>query len=118
MNDRPSPEAAMAKLEQMRLDAEETLRKYEELQEQAGANAVETSSDDGLVRVKLDGDGQVAEINIDEYAMRQRQTLSYTIVELIERAQTEHAEKMAEMAQAMIGDKVDLAAIIEQHRNR
>lgn len=106
------PEAMLRRLEQMQADAEATLAKYNQLSEEMGATEIEAMSDDGLVRVKLDSDGKVAEIHIDEYAMRMRQSLAPTIMAVIEMAKAEYGAKMTEMAQAFLGDKMDVTAII------
>lgn len=118
MNDRdarPDPQEMLARLEAMQREAEETLRKYEEMNAQMGADAVEVFSEDGLVRVKLDADGKVAEIGIDEHAMRQRQSLAPTIIALIQEATAAYSLKMADMAQALLGDKMDVMGMINQH---
>jgi DNA-binding protein YbaB len=107
-----NPEAMMQRLEQMRAEAEATLAKYEELAAEAGADAVEVFTEDGLVRVKLDGDGKVAEIGIDEQAMRMRQSLGPTIIALISEAKATYGMKMATMAQALVGDKIDVMGMV------
>lgn len=109
---RPAPEEMFRRLQQMQEDAERTLAKYEELSQELGTVAIEAYSDDGLVRVKLDADGRLAEIGIDEHAMRMRQSLSPTILAVIERAKAEYGVKMAEMAQALVGDKFDVNALV------
>lgn len=112
-NARPrDPEEMLRRLQQMQEDAERTLAKYEELSEQMGTTEVEAVSDDGLVRVKLDGDGKIAEIRIDEYAMRMRQTLGPTILAVIDDAKAQYGVKMTEMAQSLLGDKIDVAALV------
>ncbi|MFB9658530.1 YbaB/EbfC family nucleoid-associated protein [Glycomyces mayteni] len=113
--ERPTdPEAMMRRLEQMQAEAESMLAKFNELSEQLGAEAVEVFSEDGRVRVKLDADGKVAEIGIDEYAMRARQSLAPTITALIQEATATHALKMAQMAQALVGDKIDVMGMINR----
>lgn len=109
------PEAAFARLEEMMQKAEATLAKYEELSAEAGADAVEVVSEDGYVRVKLDKDGKVAEIGIDEYAMRMRQSLSPTIMGLIEEAKATYGMKMASMAQALAGDSIDVMGMVTRN---
>jgi DNA-binding protein YbaB len=106
------PEAMMRRLEQMRAEAEATLAKYEELSAASGADAVEVFSADGYVRVKLDAEGKVAEIGIDEYAMRMRQSLSPIIMALIQEAKATYGMKMAAMAQALVGDKIDVMGLV------
>lgn len=116
MSDRPTdPQEMLARLERMQREAEETLSKYEELRVQMDADAVEAYSEDGLIRVKLDSEGQVAEIDIDETAMRRRQTLSMTIRAVIDEAVATHALKMADMAQALLGDKMDVMGLVTQN---
>ncbi|HEU5127814.1 MAG TPA: YbaB/EbfC family nucleoid-associated protein [Glycomyces sp.] len=115
MTDRPDPQEMMARLEQMQREAEATMRKYEELRAEMGADAVEAYSEDGLVRVRLDADGKVAEIHIDESAMRQRQSLGRVVHAVIDEAVATHAVKMADMAQALVGDKIDVMALMNEH---
>ncbi|WP_026923455.1 YbaB/EbfC family nucleoid-associated protein [Glycomyces arizonensis] len=116
MSDRPTdPQEMLARLERMQREAEETLSKYEELRVQMDADAVEAYSEDGLIRVKLDSEGQVAEIGIDETAMRRRQTLGMTIRAVIDEAVATHALKMADMAQALLGDKMDVMGLVTQN---
>ncbi|GAB3656139.1 YbaB/EbfC family nucleoid-associated protein [Glycomyces tarimensis] len=112
---RPDPEAMLAKLEAMQRDAEQTLRKYEEMRAELDANAVEAFSEDGLVRVKLDADGRVAEIGIDEMAMRRHQTLSGTIRSTVDEALAGYAIQSAEMAQQFVGDKFDFSAMLDSY---
>jgi DNA-binding protein YbaB len=104
----------LERLERMRTDAEATLRKYEELSAELGADAVEVHSDDGLILVRLDKNGRVDDIRIDEMAMRHRQTLGPIIVSLIEEATATYGLKMAEMAQELAGDKIDVAGMIDR----
>jgi DNA-binding protein YbaB len=115
MSDRLGPEAMLQRLEQMKAEAEATLAKYEELSAEAGADAVEVVSEDGLVRVKLNADGKVVEIGIDEYAMRQRQSLSPTIIALINEAKATYGMKMAAMAQQLVGDKIDVMGMVTRN---
>ncbi|MEU6246660.1 YbaB/EbfC family nucleoid-associated protein [Glycomyces sp. NPDC047010] len=113
--ERPTdPEAMMQRLEQMQAEAESMLAKFNELSERLGAEAVEVFSEDGRVRVKLDAEGKVAEIGIDEYAMRARQSLAPTIMALVQEATATHAVKMAQMAQALVGDKIDVMGIVNR----
>ncbi|WP_205326020.1 YbaB/EbfC family nucleoid-associated protein [Glycomyces sp. YM15] len=109
---RPNPEEMFARIEQMQRDAEETLRKYEEMQAQMGADPIEVYSEDGLLRVELDAEGKVAEIGIDEMAMRRRQSLAPMIIALLDEAAALHSVKMAEMAQALAGDKMDVMGMV------
>lgn len=114
-NAQPNPDEIFARLEQMQREAEETIRKYEEMQAEMGADAVEVYSEDGTVRVKLDAEGKVKEIGIDEMAMRGRRTLANVIVATIQEATAVHGMKMAEMAQALVGDKMDVMGMVTQH---
>lgn len=118
MSDRsnqPDPQEMLARLEQMQAEAEETIRKFDEMSAQLGADAVEVRSEDGLVRVKLDSDGRIDEIGIDEQAMRQRQTLGPTIVSLLQEATAAYGLKMAELAQAVAGDKIDVEGLMRSY---
>ncbi|WP_026928504.1 YbaB/EbfC family nucleoid-associated protein [Glycomyces tenuis] len=112
---RPDPHEMMARLERMQAEAEETIRRFDEMSAQLGADAVEVYSEDGLVRVKLDSDGKVDEIGIDEHAMRQRQTLAPTIIALIREATAAYGLKMAELAQAVAGDKIDVDGLMRRY---
>jgi DNA-binding protein YbaB len=113
--ERPTdPESMMRRLEQMQAEAEAMLAKFNHLSEQLGADAVEVFSEDGRIRVKLDAEGKVAEIGIDEYAMRMRQSLSPTIMALIQEASATHALKMAQMAQSLVGDKIDVMGMVNR----
>lgn len=109
------PEAMMQRLEQMKAEAEATLAKYEELAAEAGTDAIEVFTEDGLLRVKLDADGKVAEIGIDEHAMRMRQSLGPAIIALIEEAKATYGMKMAAMAQALVGDKIDVMGLVTRN---
>ncbi|MEU6857686.1 YbaB/EbfC family nucleoid-associated protein [Glycomyces sp. NPDC046736] len=114
MSDKPGPQDMMARLEEIQRQAETTLRRYEDLQQQLGDQQVEVFSEDGRIAVKLDKDGKVAEIRIDESAMRMRQTLSPTIVRLIGEAQTIHEEKSAELAKQFLGGDPNLAGWLDR----
>lgn len=105
----------MARLERMREQAEATLARFDDMKAQLGAEAVEVYSEDGLLKVKLDGEGNVAEIRIDEYAMRMRQSLGPAIVALIGEAKATFGVKSAELAQAVVGDRFDLMGMLSQH---
>ena len=115
---RPTPQQMMEQLAQMQRDAEATLRKYDELSAEFGADAVEVFSDDGLLRVKLDRDGVVDEIEVNEAAMRFRQSLGPAMVALIAQARADYALKSAEMARQMLGDRIDVDAILSQYLPR
>jgi DNA-binding protein YbaB len=115
---RPSPEQMLEQLAQMQRDAEATLRKYDELSAEFGADAVEVFSDDGLLRVKLDGNGAVDEIEVNEAAMRFRQSLGPSMVALIAQARSEYALKSAEMARRMLGGRIDVDSILSQYLPR
>lgn len=115
-NERPtSPEAMLERLQQMEAEAKETLRKYDEMSQQLGADAVEVFSEDGLIAVKLDSEGRVDQIKIDESAMRFKQSLGPTIVALIQEATATYGLKMAEMAQALVGDKIDVMGMMNRY---
>lgn len=111
-NERRDPQEMLERLEQMKEEAEATIRKYEEMSADLGADAVEVVSEDGLVRVKLDADGNVDHIGIDEQAMRQRQSLGPSIMDLIQEAKATYGLKMADLAQALVGDKMDVMAMV------
>lgn len=115
-SERPTtPEAMLERLEQMEAEAQATLRKYEELSEQLGADAVEVFSEDGLVAVKLDAEGELDTVKIDEMAMRQKQTLGPAIVQLIREARATYGVKMADMAQELVGDKLDVREMMNRY---
>jgi DNA-binding protein YbaB len=113
-SERPDPNQMMARLEAMQRQAEETLRRYEGMQEEISAANIEVFSDDGLVSVKLDGNGRISEIKIDEYAMRRRQSLAPTIIALVDQARVAHAEKSAELARQFLGADPALAAMLDR----
>lgn len=115
MSDRSVPDLdeMMSRLEQMQADAERTLAKFEELRADMGL--VEAESEDGLIRVRLDADGQVEDIAIDERAMRQRQTLGRAVLAVVDEANAAFGVKMAEMAQALNGDKLDVMGMLGQY---
>ncbi|MEU5155344.1 YbaB/EbfC family nucleoid-associated protein [Glycomyces sp. NPDC021274] len=106
------PQEMLRRLEQMQADAEQMMAKYNRLAEESGASEVEVVSDDGLLRVKLDAEGKVAHIGIDEYAMRMRQSLAPAIIALIEQAKAEYGVKMTEMAQELLGDRMDVMGMV------
>jgi DNA-binding protein YbaB len=122
-SDRRDPQEMLARLERMQADAEEMLAKYNRLAEEMGTTDVEVFSEDGRIRVKLDSEGKVAEIGIDETAMRFRQTLGPMVMAVIEEAKAAYGVKMTEMAQAFLGDRIDVRGIVrdslpEHMRNR
>ncbi|GAA2291050.1 hypothetical protein GCM10009853_053500 [Glycomyces scopariae] len=112
---RPTPDQIMAEFERMRSEAEATLRKYEEVSAELGADAIEVVSEDGLLSVRLDANGKVDAIVINEGAMRFRQSLGPATVALIRRAREAYAAKTAEMARRLIGDKIDVDAVLAQY---
>lgn len=114
-SERPDPQEMMRRLEQMEAEAQETLRKFEEMSAQLGADAVEVYSEDGLIMVKLDADGKVDQIKIDEQAMRFKQSLGPTIIQLIQEASATYGMKMAEMTQALVGDKMDVMGLMNRY---
>lgn len=110
---RPNPQEMMARLEAMQRQAEETLRRYEGMQEAASAE-LEVYSEDGLIGVKLDGNARVTEIKIDEYAMRRRQSLAPTIIALVAQARIAHAEKSAELAKQFLSADPAMTALLDR----
>ncbi|GAA2140197.1 YbaB/EbfC family nucleoid-associated protein [Glycomyces algeriensis] len=106
------PQEMLRRLEQMQADAEQMMARYEQLADEMGASEVEVVSEDGLLRVKLDAEGKVAQIGIDEYAMRMRQSLAPSIMMLIEQAKAEYGVKMTEMAQSLLGDRMDVMGMV------
>jgi DNA-binding protein YbaB len=111
---RPDPQEILAKLDQMQRDAEATLRKYDELRQDLVGSGVEAVSADGYVKVKLDQDGNVTEIAIDDAALRNRSQLSTTVLDTIKEATATHALKMADMAQSLVGDRVDVMGVMSR----
>lgn len=116
MTDRPNPQDMMARLEEMQRQAEATLGRYQELQEELGAQETEAVSEDGYVAVALDGDGRISRIRIDEHAMRQKQTLGSTVIATAEQAQRLHAEKSAVLAERFLSADPRLAGLVERLR--
>ncbi|THV30101.1 YbaB/EbfC family nucleoid-associated protein [Glycomyces paridis] len=111
----PSPEEAMRQFEQIRADAEATKRRHEELSAEYGLGSVEAYSEDGTVGVRLDAQGRVDKVVIDEMGMRHRQALGYIVKAVAEEAMAMHAVKAAEMAQALLGDKIDVQGIVSRY---
>lgn len=111
---RPNPHEMMARLEAMQRQAEETVRRYEGMQAAASAANIEVFSEDGLIGVKLAGNGRVSEIKIDEYAMRKRQSLAPTIIALVAQARVAHAEKSAELAKQFLGADPAMKALLDR----
>jgi DNA-binding protein YbaB len=110
------PRSMMARIEEMQRQAEQTLAKYEELQGQFGSASVEVYSDDGLIRVALDAEGHIEAVELHEYALRFGHALGERIRFTVERAKAQHSERAAEFAQQLLGDKVDIQAILNQYR--
>jgi DNA-binding protein YbaB len=106
------PQEMLRRLEQMQADAEQMMARYDRLADEMGATEIEVVSEDGLLRVKLDAEGKVAQIGIDEYAMRMRQSLAPSIMMLIEQAKAEYGVKMTEMAQSLLGDRMDVMGMV------
>ncbi|MFG3339720.1 YbaB/EbfC family nucleoid-associated protein [Glycomyces sp. NPDC048151] len=115
--DRQDPQEMLARIDRMEQGAEQLLAKLEGLQAELGAGAVEVWSEDGLVRVKLDNEGCVDEIELHEYAMRYRSTLGEHIRQTVIQAKQVHADKTAELAQRLLGDTIDLQGILNQFRS-
>lgn len=113
---RPGPEEMMRELARMRTEAEETVAAYDRLSAEFGSDAVEAVSEDGLIRVRLDPQGKVAEIAVSEAAMRHRQTLGPAMVAVIAQARGEYAARTAEMARRLLAGRVDVDALIARYR--
>lgn len=109
-----NPDDMLAKLNEMQQEAEETLRKYEELQEQVGASTTEAVSEDGYIKVVLNSDGNVTDIDIEDSAMRHGTRLGGMIKKTVDEATATYALKMAEMAQELVGD-MDLMGMVSEH---
>lgn len=107
------PQAMFAKLEQLRSEAEETLRQFEEFRNALTNSAVEAVSQDGLVTVRLDADGQVAAIDIHDAALRHRSGLARIIRATIEEATATYAIKAAELVQPMTAN-LDVTEFVSQ----
>lgn len=114
-SDLPSPEEAMRQFEQIRAEAEATQRKHEELSAQFGLDSIEAFSPDGLVCVKLDAQGRVDKVVIEEAGMRHRQALGQIVKAVAEEAMEMYAVKAADFAQALIGDKIDVQGIVGRY---
>jgi DNA-binding protein YbaB len=114
-SDLPDPAEAMRQFEQIKADAEATKRRYDELSAELGLATVEAFSDDGLVRVRLDANGRVDKVVIDELGMRHRQALGHIVKAVAEEAKAMYAIKAAEMAQALVGDKIDVQGIVGRY---
>lgn len=115
---RPSPEEVVAEFERLKAETEATTRRFDEMAAEFGTDAVEVYSEDRQLRVKLDANGNVDEIGIEETAMRGRQTLGRAMVLLIAEARAEHQRRTTEMARRMLGDRFDLDAIMARYTPR
>lgn len=100
----------------MERQTEQTLAKYQELQAEFGSERVELYSDDGLIRVALDTDGRIDEVELHEYALRYGHALGEHIRLTIEQAKLEHSERSAQLARRLLGDKFDVQSILSQYR--
>jgi DNA-binding protein YbaB len=109
----PDLDEMLTRLDQMQRDAEQTLAKFEELH--ADMEEVEAVSEDGLIRVRLDADGQVVHIGIDERAMHSRQTLGRAVLAVVAEANAAYGVQMAEMAQALNGGAIDVMGMLNRH---
>jgi len=114
---RPNPQEMLARLEQMERNAEQLLARYEALQAETGSEAVEVYSEDGLIRVKLDREGQVDEVELHPHAMQYSRALGEHIRHTLEQARATHTERAAQIAQQLLGDKIDVQAILNQYRS-
>ncbi|WP_030144702.1 YbaB/EbfC family nucleoid-associated protein [Glycomyces sp. NRRL B-16210] len=109
----PNLDQMMARLDQMQREAEQTLAKFEELH--ADMEEVEAVSEDGLISVRLDADGQVVHIGIDERAMRHRQTLGRAVLAVVAEANAAYGVQMSEMAQALNGGAFDVKGMFDRY---
>ncbi|MEU6857974.1 YbaB/EbfC family nucleoid-associated protein [Glycomyces sp. NPDC046736] len=100
----------------MQRDAETTLARYEALQAESGLGAIEAISDDGSIKVRLDPEGRVADIDLHDAAMSHGPNLGRQVMAVIKSAKATHTEKTAELAQQLLGDKVDIQSILNQYR--
>ncbi|QSB04033.1 YbaB/EbfC family nucleoid-associated protein [Natronoglycomyces albus] len=103
-NPRPDPEEMMAKLEEMQREAEQTLAKYEQLQAEMASESTEAVSEDGSIKVVLNSEGHVTDIDIEDAAMRHGTRLGGMIRQTIDEATATYSMKMAQMAQQLVGD--------------
>ncbi|MFC4336876.1 YbaB/EbfC family nucleoid-associated protein [Salininema proteolyticum] len=90
---------AMAKIEQIQKNAQDTLAKVAELEAEHGADETTATSENGMVTVVLDSDGEITGITIDDSALRLRGNLVGVVLETIREAQGTHAMKLAKMAE-------------------
>lgn len=112
--ERPGLDDLLARVERMEQQAEATLRKYEDFRERVGGLASEGVTDDGAVRVVLDEQGEVTGVEIAESAMRHRGNLSRWVMTALQRAQAQHASRMGELAQELMGGRLDVAAMVRE----
>jgi DNA-binding protein YbaB len=113
---RRSPQELLARIEEMQRDAEAAIARYEALQAESGLDSVEADSEDGSVRIRLDAEGRVADIELHDAAMRYGTNLGRIVVAVIKEAKAIHTEKIARMTQRLLGDKIDTQAILSQYR--
>lgn len=106
------PEAILARLNVLRQNADETLRKYAEAREEAGDLTSEGFSPDGSVRVEVDDNGQIVTIDIADSALRRLSQVGGMIVAAFKEAQAAHALKMAEIA-AKMDSPLDIMSMVK-----
>ncbi|WP_025272260.1 YbaB/EbfC family nucleoid-associated protein [Haloglycomyces albus] len=102
-NNRPSPEEAMRKLEEIRQSAEDTIAAFAGFEAELDNAGVEATSDDGMITVRLNAEGKIDAIELDDGALRRRGALGEMVKNVIEEAKAKYALKVAEMTQRLSG---------------
>ncbi|WP_025273718.1 YbaB/EbfC family nucleoid-associated protein [Haloglycomyces albus] len=104
----------LAKLEQIQENAQGTLDKMSEMEEEFGGSETVSSSPDGSVTVTLNSDAVITDIDIQDSALRLRGNLVNVVLETIKEAQATHAMKLAKMADQAVPEG-NLSRLVEGH---
>ncbi|MFC4335032.1 YbaB/EbfC family nucleoid-associated protein [Salininema proteolyticum] len=111
-NQRGSLEDAMAKMEEIRASAEQTLTAYVEANEELGHGGdTEVQSEDGMIKVALGPDGKLTRIEIDDSVLRLKNNLEPKIIAVVEEAFATRALRQAEVAERVLGN-VDMSSFM------
>lgn len=105
------PDALLAALDEMERRADEALRAYADIRDEAGDLTTEGFSADGAIRVVLDDAGKVTAVEIPESHLRHLSRLGGMVVDAIGRARAAHAMKTADVAARMAGS-IDVGAMV------
>ncbi|WP_026928931.1 YbaB/EbfC family nucleoid-associated protein [Glycomyces tenuis] len=95
---RRTPEEVFADLEQLLERTEGELARLEAAEADVLGEPVSVTSDDGMVTVTLDTDGGLDRVDLEARAVRLRGTLPHLILDTLDRARLEYAERSQEAA--------------------